>query len=385
MTATALCNGRIFDGQRFLDRHVALIEGSRIAGVVPAEDAPAGASRHDLAGAMLLPGFIDIQVNGGGGVLFNDAPTVETIRHIGAVHRRFGTTGFLPTLISDDLEIVEVALRAAEAAIKAGVPGLLGIHLEGPFLNPDRKGAHDASKFLMLTERHLERLKPLESGVTLMTVAPEKTAPGLIRRLSDSGFIVSLGHTDATYEQARAALESGARGFTHLFNAMSPLSAREPGVVGAALEDPASWCGIIADGRHVAPAVLKIAFRTRPLEKFMLVTDAMPTVGMDEKIFILQGRRITVKEGVCVTEEGTLAGSDLEMSRAVRNCAALAGVGLASAVNMASFNPAAFLGLNREFGRIAGGYRANLVAADENLEVLETWVDGTPASTDSRA
>ncbi|MEQ8936823.1 MAG: N-acetylglucosamine-6-phosphate deacetylase [Amphiplicatus sp.] len=378
---TALLNSQVFIDGAFQNGLAVTIEGGRIVSVGPIGAVPRDAARHDLNGARLLPGFIDIQVNGGGGVLFNDAPTVETIRHIAAVHRRFGVTGLLPTLISDDLDVVAAALRAVDDAIASGVPGVLGVHIEGPFLSTDRKGVHDPSKFLDLTENHLELLKPLNHGVTLMTVAPEKTTPNIVRRLTERGIIVSLGHTDASYEQTRAALDSGATGFTHLFNAMSPLSAREPGVIGAALEDQQSWCGIIVDGRHVATPALNIAFRAKPLEKFILVTDAMPTVGMKDKAFTLQGRKITVKDGVCITEEGTLAGSDLEMTRAVRNAAAFDSVGLANAVNMATINPATFVGLDREVGRIAAGCRANLIAVDDDLNVLESWIDGAPTGS----
>lgn len=379
MTVTALVNGRIFVDGDFLKEHAVLVEGGKIAGVIPESQTPKNASRIDLQGAMLLPGFIDIQVNGGGGVLFNDAPTVGGIRRIGEAHRRFGTTGFLPTLISDDLDIAAAGLRAVEEGMKSGVPGLLGIHLEGPFLSTDRKGVHDPSKFRDLDESHLDFLQPLENGVTMMTVAPERTTPSMVKTLVERGFIISLGHSDADYRTARAALDAGATGFTHLFNAMSPLTAREAGVMGAALEDQESWCGIIVDGRHVAPATLNIAFRARPLEKFVLVTDAMPTVGMEDKAFVLQGRKIVVRDGVCVTESGTLAGSNLKMSKAVKNVAAIERVGLVEAVNMATRNPAAFIGLDKELGRIAPGYCASLVAVDDNLNVLESWVDGAPA------
>ena len=374
---TALYNGRIFVDGAFLEGRSVVIDGDRISAVVEDREAPQDAERFDLGGAMLLPGFIDIQVNGGGGVLFNDAPTVEGIRKIGATHQHFGTTGFLPTLISDGLDVVAAALDAVEAGIKEGVPGLLGIHIEGPFLNTDRKGVHDPSKFLDLDEARLNLLTPLKNGVTLITVAPEKTTPALIREMVRRGFIVSLGHTDAAYQTTRAALDAGATGFTHLFNAMSPLTAREPGVIGAALEDECNWCGIIVDGRHVAPASLNVAFRAKPLEKFMLVTDAMPTVGMGDSTFTLQGRKITVRDGVCVTENGTLAGSNLEMARAVRNCAAMERVGLAAAINMATKNPAAFLGLDQDIGRITPGCKASLIAVDRDLNVIDSWIDGT--------
>lgn len=382
MTQTVLFNGPVLSGSEFLHGHAVLVENGCIAAILPDTDIPAGAVRHDLDGAMLLPGFIDIQVNGGGGILFNDAPTVETIRRIGAAHRQFGTTGFLPTLISDDLDVVAAALAAVKQGMEEGVPGLLGIHLEGPFLNTDRKGVHDPEKFLHLRQDHLNLLRPLPQGVTMMTVAPEQIAPAMIRELTERGIIVSLGHTNADHAQTRAALDSGATGFTHLFNAMSPFTAREPGVIGTALDDQASWCGLIIDGRHVAPAVLRIAFRAKPLEKFILVTDAMPTVGMKDKVFTLQGRRITVEDGVCVTEEGTLAGSDLTMNRAVRNCSRFEEVGLIEAARMASANPAAFLGIDAEIGAIAPGQQASFVAVNDELEVLESWIDGQPAGVD---
>src|SRR5262245_38621073 len=210
---------------------------------------------------MLLPGFIDTQVNGGGGVLFNSQPTLDTIRRIGRAHRQFGTTGFLPTLISDDLEVLERAVSAVQAALDAGVPGVLGIHIEGPFINVERKGVHDPAKFRRIDDEAIRLLTSLRGGRTLVTLAPETTTPQVIERLAAAGVIVCAGHTNASHAVIRTALDHGLRGFTHLFNAMSQLTAREPGVVGAALEDERSWCGIIVDGRHVDPVVLRIALK----------------------------------------------------------------------------------------------------------------------------
>ena len=372
--ATALLNGRMPTAQGFALANV-LIEGARIVAVGPQPPEPA---QHtvDLAGAYLLPGFIDTQVNGGGGVLFNDAPTVQSIATIGAAHRRFGTTGFLPTLISDDLATVDRAMRAVEDAIDAGVPGVLGIHIEGPFLSERRKGVHDASKFLELDDAAVRLLTSARAGRTLVTLAPETTTPQMIARLGASGVTVAAGHTNATYDQIGEALAAGVTGFTHLFNAMSPLASREPGAVGAALEDQGSWCGVIIDGRHIHPAVLKIAFRAKRHDRFMLVTDAMPSVGMIETSFQLQGRTIRVVDGVCVDEDGTLAGSDLDMMSAVRNAMDIAGLDLAVAAGMASANPAAFLGMDADYGAIAPGRKASLVVADQALNVVETWIDG---------
>jgi len=372
----ALVNGRVLTEAGVVDDRAVLIEGGKIAGVVDAREIPAGADRRDLAGGLLVPGYIDTQVNGGGGVLFNDSPTVETIAAIGAAHRPYGTTGFLPTLISDDLSVVDQAMRATEAAIEQGVPGVLGVHIEGPFLNPKRKGIHDADKFRVIDDEALALLTSLKVGKTLVTLAPERTTPDMIQRLADAGVVVAAGHTNALYKTMRQALDHGLTGFTHLFNAMSPLTSREPGAVGAALESLTAWCGLIVDGRHVDPATLRIALRTRPLDRFMLVTDAMPTVGMIDKSFDLQGRHIRVVDGVCVDDHGTLAGSDLDMAAAVRNAISMLKLSLDDAVMMASAAPAAFLGLEGQRGRIARGLAADFCLLDAQMNVTATWIDG---------
>ena len=350
--------------------HIASVGRSKAARTKPSE-------KIDLGGKLLLPGFIDTQVNGGGGVLFNDAPTVESIDAIGRAHRQFGTTAFLPTLVSDDLQVVADALSATRDAIAAKVPGVLGIHIEGPFLNEDRKGVHDASKIRYLDEEAFRLLTRPTGGKTLLTLAPEKTTPQMIRKLTDAGVVVSAGHSNATYAEIRAALENGLTGFTHLFNAMSQITVREPGVVGAALDDRDSWCSIIVDGHHVDPVVLRLALRCKRQDRFVLVTDAMPSVGAERQSFSLLGRRISVRNGVCIGDDGTLAGSNIDMATAVRNTVQLLHVGIADAVRMASVYPAEFIGLAHEFGRIAPGYRANLVVADDELNVLETWIDGS--------
>ncbi|HVK42842.1 MAG TPA: N-acetylglucosamine-6-phosphate deacetylase [Phenylobacterium sp.] len=374
----ALVNGQVLTGGHF-EAVTVLIEADRIVAVGGAADAAHASTRVDLDGGFLLPGFVDTQVNGGGGLLFNDAPTLETIATIGAAHRRYGTTGFLPTLISDDLQTVAQAIDAVDQAIEAGVPGVLGIHIEGPFLSERRKGVHDASKFRTLDEAALKLLTSARRGRTLVTLAPETTTPELIGRLAAAGVTVAAGHTNATYERLTEALGVGVTGFTHLFNAMSPLASREPGAVGAALDHQDSWCGIIIDGRHIHPAALRIAFRAKRHDRFMLVTDAMPSVGMVEKSFTIQGRPIRVVDGVCVDDNGTLAGSDLDMASAVRNAVQLTGLDLAGAAAMASTNPAAFLGLGGELGQIAPGFRADLTLLDGELQSKRTWIGGQDA------
>lgn len=377
---TALVNGQVLTPQGFQALDV-VVKGERI---VEVGDRVTADRRIDLEGGYLLPGFIDTQVNGGGGALFNDAPTVEAIATIGAAHRAYGTTGFLPTLISDDLATVAQAIAAVDAAIEAGVPGVLGIHIEGPFLSEERKGVHDASKFRTLDDASIDLLTSARRGRTLVTLAPETTTPQMIARLAAAGVTVAAGHTNATYDVLTGALEAGVTGFTHLFNAMSPLTSREPGAVGAALESQEAWCGIIADGRHIHPAVLRIAFAAKRRDRFMLVTDAMPSVGMADKRFTIQGRPIRVVDGVCVDENGTLAGSDLDMAGAVANAVRMAGLPLEEAARMASAYPAAFLGLGEGYGRIAVGARADLVLLDAGLKAVRTWIGGSDIASHSQ-
>jgi N-acetylglucosamine-6-phosphate deacetylase len=370
-------NGRILAGERIVSGQTVLLAQGRIEAVVPAADPRCrDAGIVDLEGQLLLPGFIDVQVNGGGGVLFNDDPSLESIRAIGAAHRQFGTTGFLPTLISDDLDTIGQAIAAVQASLDARLPGVLGIHIEGPFLNWARRGVHDPKHLRRLDNGVISLLCSLRDGRTVLTLAPEMTTTAMIAQLSASGILLSAGHSDANFAQTSAAIAHGVRGFTHLFNAMAPLAPREPGIVGAALFDANTWCGIIVDGHHVDPVMLKLALRCKRHDKFMLVTDAMPTVGTPQPSFVLQGRTIHVKDGVCRDENGTLAGTGLDMATAVRNAVSLLGLEIAQAARMASEYPAAFLGLEKELGRIAPGYRANLALLDDDLQVRRTWIEG---------
>jgi N-acetylglucosamine-6-phosphate deacetylase len=379
----ALVNGGVMTERGLVEGLAVRLHGDRIAAIGPRAEVAAGAETRDLAGALLLPGFIDTQVNGGDGVLFNDAPTLGTIARIGAAHRRFGTTAFLPTLISDDLSVVGAAIEATRAAIETRSPGVLGLHIEGPFLSARRRGIHDAAKLRRTDETSVALLSSLGVGRTLVTLAPEASSLETIERLVRAGVVVSAGHTDASYALMRAALDRGLTGFTHLFNAMSPLASRAPGVVGAALENQSAWCGVIVDGVHVDPVVLKLALKLRPHERFLLITDAMPCVGSGQTSFQLQGKTIAVRGGACFDETGTLAGSALDMASAVRNAVRLLGLDLADASRMASRNPAEFLGLDHELGRIARGCFADLVLLDDDLQVLDTWVRGRSASDEA--
>ncbi|AOA73606.1 N-acetylglucosamine-6-phosphate deacetylase [Stenotrophomonas rhizophila] len=375
---TVLRNARILTADGFRDDLALVIEAGRITALV-SDAAPqlgSAAEQVDLGGGWLLPGFIDAQVNGGGGVLFNNTPDVESLRTLAAAHRRFGTTALLPTLISDDVQVMRTAIDATRQAIADGVPGVIGIHLEGPYIAPARKGTHDANKFRVPDADEIAMAASLENGVTLLTLAPERVPLDSIRALVERGVIVAAGHTAATYEEARAGLEAGIRGFTHLYNAMSPLTGREPGAVGAALEDRGSWVGIIADGVHVHPASLRVALATKPQGKVMLVTDAMPPVGADSPSYELYGEVITAVDGVVRNAAGSLAGSALDMATAVRNAVNLLDLSLEEAARMASRYPAQFLNVDDRLGEIAEGYQADLVLLDDALQVRATWIAG---------
>jgi N-acetylglucosamine-6-phosphate deacetylase len=377
MTTTAFVNARMLTPSGLQSDCAVLVDDERIVAVVADDDARVQRAQvHDLGGALLAPGFIDCQLNGGGGVLFNDAPDVDALRRIGAAHAQFGTTGFLPTLISDRPSVMCAAIEAVDQAIASGIPGVLGIHLEGPYLAPDRRGIHDATMFVRPQADDIERASSLRNGKTLITLAPECVGGAAIRQLIARGVIVAAGHTAADYATMRRALDAGVSGFTHLFNAMTPLQSREPGVVGAALEDAASWCGIIVDGFHLHPAALRIALAAKPRGKVFLVTDAMPAVGSDQDTFQLNGETITCRDGRCVNAHDTLAGSALDMASAVRNTIDQTGIAADEALHMAATYPADFLGLSATHGRIAAGCRADFVVLDESMKVRQTWIGG---------
>jgi N-acetylglucosamine-6-phosphate deacetylase len=379
MARQALKGARIFTAERFVDGHAVLIEDSTIVALVPEAAIPADVQVTSLDGGLLVPGFIDAQVNGGGGVLFNATPDAASLAQLSLAHANHGTTAMLPTFITDEAQGMRAAIEAVREAMAKSVPGIAGIHLEGPFLAKSRKGAHDPDLIRTLTDADAATLVSSGLRTVLLTLAPETVRPALIATLAAGGVIVSLGHTDATYEVAMAAADSGARGITHLFNAMSPLSHRNPGVVGAALNHGALWCGIIADGHHVHPAALANALRAkRGPAKLFLVTDAMPTAGHAEDRFYLNGRLVTRQNGLLTLEDGTLAGSDLTMDAALRFAVDNLDVGLEEALRMASLYPAMFLRLDATYGRIAPGYRADLVHLSQELDVGGVWIGGNP-------
>jgi N-acetylglucosamine-6-phosphate deacetylase len=377
MTSLSFVNGNIVTAHGVQSAATITVESG---GIVALEDR-AGPNAVDLDGGWLMPGFVDTQVNGGGGVLFNDELSVEGIAAIGDAHRPYGTTSYLPTLISDSTDAISRALDATDAAIAAGVPGVVGAHIEGPVINVARKGIHDPKHFGTLDDRLMEVLLTPRRGRVMVTLAPEVAALDRIAALARAGVLVSLGHSDATYAQARDGFAAGITGVTHLFNAMSPLVHRAPGVVGAALDDQTVYCGLIVDGFHVDDAVLRVAVRARPLDRMMLVSDAMPCVNAAVKDFVLQGRQIHVEGGRCVGTDGTLAGSDLDMARAVRNTVTQLGIAPEQAAAMAATNPAAFLGLSQTHGSLAVGQRADWVVLDAGFHPVATTIGGTQCET----
>jgi len=371
----AVAARRIFDGKALREDSAVVIAGDTISAVVPRSEVSAAIPCTDLPGtAWLAPGFIDIQVNGGGDVLFNDAPTPQAIRAIAAAHRKFGTTSLLPTLISDSADKMTAACKAVESLV--GIePGILGIHLEGPFLSPEKPGVHDPRALRQPSAEDLALLTAPRGGVMLVTLAPERVSLEFIAALAAAGVRVSLGHSIATYAQTKDALAAGLSCFTHLFNAMRPLDSREGGPIAAALESEQAWYGMIVDGVHVAPEMLRLALRGRA--KPILVTDAMPPVGGTQSSFRLQGESIVVRGDRCEQNDGRLAGANLTMAGAVGNCVRLLGVPLTDALRFASAHPADMLGLGNKMGKIAPGFRADMVAFEEPaISVLQTWIAG---------
>ena len=328
---------------------------------------------------MLVPGFIDLQVNGGGGVLFNNAPTIESIRTICAAHARFGTTALLPTLITDTVDVNIDAIAAGKTAVDQGVPGFIGLHLEGPHLSLARKGTHDPALIRPMDEIDLARLIAARADLPnlLVTVAPETVTPAQISALSKAGIIVSIGHSDAGLETAGAAFDAGASMATHLFNAMSQMGNREPGVVGAVLHHGAVHAGLIADGIHVHKAAIQIALRAKTGPgRIFLVTDAMSQTGTDIDTLTLNGRTITRIDGALRLADGTLAGADLDMIDAVEFMHSEIGLPLEQAIRMASLYPAEAMGIEAEYGHLQPGAIASFVHLSGDRQIRATWING---------
>ncbi|MBI1172315.1 N-acetylglucosamine-6-phosphate deacetylase [bacterium] len=359
---------RIFDGTRWHDDASLRVNEGRVVEIL--RGAAAGAMPVD---GWIAPGLIDLQVNGGGGVLFNNDPSPAGIAAITAAHAGFGTTSVMVTLITDRPAVTTAAIAAARGA---RAPGFLGLHLEGPHLDPVRKGTHDPDLIRPMTDDDLAHIRQAARDLPhlICTVAPEAVTLEQVRALAGAGVVVSLGHSDCTLATARAYAGAGARMVTHLFNAMSPLGHRAPGLVGAALDDARLSAGLIADGFHVADAALGVALRAKVGTVF-LVSDAMSTVGSDLTGLVLNGRQIFRAEGRLTLADGTLAGADIALIDAVRHLHQALDLPVEAALRLASAAPAAALGLT-DRGHLRPGARADFIALSPGIRATATWIGG---------
>jgi N-acetylglucosamine-6-phosphate deacetylase len=356
----------LIDGAVRADLGILVTEG-RIQAILPKNAAPHAKHIALPPEALLAPGYIDVQVNGGGGILFNDDPSPQAARHIAAAHRRLGTTGILPTLITSTPETLHRA--AANATTGQGV---LGIHFEGPFLSPAKPGVHRADYIRLVTSEDIATLSACAARLpVLLTLAPECVPLITQQRLAEAGIILSAGHSAAPFETVQPPIT----GATHIFNAMEPITARAPGLATAALTQDL-FAGVILDGIHVHPAMLRLLLASKPANRILLVSDSMSVAGTPDTEFTLQGRRILRRDGRLTTEDGTLAGADLTMAQAVRNAVSLLGFTPAQAIAMATEVPAAFLRLSQDLGRIAPGLRADFTLLSPDLHVLGTMLAG---------
>jgi N-acetylglucosamine-6-phosphate deacetylase len=369
----------LFDGTALRRDHAIVMRDGEVADVVARRQlAPSLAASMPPPGSLLAPGFVDAQVNGGGGVLLNDAPTPIGIAHIVANHRRLGTTSLLPTLITDTPDVLE---KLANAGSTLAMPGVTGFHLEGPFISPARVGIHPPQAVARIDAAGKAALLRFAAiGQSLVTLAPEEVPAGFIADLVAAGLRVSAGHTTADASAFRRALDEGLTGVTHLFNAMAPISARAPGIAGVAFDDARVFASLICDGLHVDPLVMRMAYRLMGHERLFLVSDAMPSVGSDKTSFDLLGRKVQLVDGKLTSADGTLAGAHIDMAGAVRNAVSHVGIPLVDALTMACATPAKFLGINDRLGHIARGRKADIVELDAALQVQRVWIDGASLS-----
>ncbi len=360
---------KLFDGEQW--QHNVVVSFSN--GLIDAVTATSAAEVQNLT---LAPGFIDVQVNGGGGVLFNSAPTIQTLRTMVKAHASFGSSALLPTVITDSIAVMQQTADVIAEAIACKLPGVLGVHFEGPHLSVPKKGVHPQAFIRPLSEQELAIYARTDLGVKMVTVAPENISPAQISQLVALGVIVCLGHSNADGASVDAAIAAGATGFTHLYNAMSPLTSREPGMVGVALANPDTWCGIIFDGYHVHPTAAKLALASKPRGKLLIVTDAMSPVGTTDTEFNFFDGKVTRTGNKLTAESGQLAGSVLNMAGAVQYAVTELEVTQTEALRMASLYPAEFIGKSTSMGRIAPGYRADFVLLDETGQAQQCWIGG---------
>ena len=363
-----LTNCTIYTSNSVLHNHSVLVNGSTIEGVLPAVTEPAEIPRHDCRGGILSPGFIDLQLYGGGGSLFSVDPSAAALASIRAHTLRNGTTSFLPTMPTNSAAMMQAAVAAVREA-QPTMPGLLGLHLEGPYINPIKQGAHQEEFIQSPTSEAISELLTEAKGILrMMTLAPEVTPLEVITLLRAAGVVRSAGHSNATYEQGSEAFQQGFNAATHLFNAMSQLGSRAPGLVGAIYDADSARASIVADGVHCAFAAVRISKKVMG-ERLYLITDAVDS--STEGAY-----RFRRQDNYFVDEQGTLAGSALTMPQAVRNCVQHVGIPLAESLRMATLYPAQVLGLDDDLGQIHPGYQADLCLLNDQFEVQATVLKG---------
>ena len=378
----ALLGSQIFCGERFYDDHALLVEGKSIVDIVDKNNIPDNFNKIELDQGILAPGFIDLQVNGGGGVLFNNSPNKESLNTIIKAHQFFGTTSVMPTVISDSLEVLEQCIKTVTEEIKNN-SSLLGIHIEGPFFNTKYRGVHQKQYISTINSDYLNLFESLKGFPVMLTLAPECISSQQLKHLTSLGIKTLAGHSDATYDELDDAIKNGLDGFTHLFNAMGQISAREPGVVGSALHFENTFASIIVDLHHVHPSLIQLAYQLKPKGKLFFISDSMATINHGKPSFELYDEVVNESDGRLVNSEGKLAGSSITQIDAVKNAYQKCNIPLNQALAMASRYPAEYLGIENHLGSLKPGYRADLVHFDSNFKVHNAWVSGKQINRES--
>ncbi len=378
----ALLGSQIFCGERFYDDHALLVDGKSIVDIVDKNNTPDNFNKIELDQGILAPGFIDLQVNGGGGVLFNNSPNQESLNTIIKAHQFFGTTSVMPTVISDSLEVLEQCIKTVTEEIKNN-SSLLGIHIEGPFFNTKYRGVHQKQYISAINSDYLNLFESLKGCPVMLTLAPECISSKELKHLTSLGIKTLAGHSDASYDELDDAIKNGLDGFTHLFNAMSQISAREPGVVGSALHFENTFASIIVDLHHVHPSLIQLAYQLKPTGKLFFISDSMATINHGKPSFELYDEVVNESDGRLVNSEGKLAGSSITQIDAVKNAYQKCNIPLNQALAMASRYPAEYLGIANHLGFLKPGYRADLVHFDSNFKVHNAWVSGKQINRES--
>ena len=377
----AITGSKLFNGIDFIEHKVLLIDDQHIAGIVNENSIPTDFLIKKLDGGILSPGFIDLQVNGGGGKLFNNSPDKESLNTIISAHQYFGTTSIMPTVISDSLNILQKCTDTISNEIDNN-HSLLGIHIEGPFFNVKYRGVHQKQYINTINASYLNLFETLDKFPVMLTLAPECISIKQLKHLKSLGFKILAGHTDANYDQLEEAVKYGLDGFTHLFNAMGQISAREPGVVGSAFDFDETSASIIVDLHHVHPSLINLSFKQKPKGKLFFVSDSMATINHGEPSFELYDEVVSESNGRIINSEGKLAGSSITQIDAIKNAYQKCSIPLESAISMATLYPAEYLGVSDYIGQLKKGYRADLAHFDSNFHVQNVWLAGKQIKED---